>query len=363
MKNDYNTSAEKISNPSVSAEEHLKLMADYAPVMMWIAGLNKGYNYLNNGWQNFTGKTIEEGIGDGWSKLIHPDDVQKTLSAYKAHFDKQEPFKIQYRFHRHDGEYRWILNNGVPHYDEQGNFTGYIGSCIDISEIKELEERRNNFISAVSHEIKTPLTAMKVYIQILEDVLKSKNEPQVSELVSQISKQANRFTLLVKNLLDISKTEEDTSTYKKAEMHLDEVVKEVVEDCKKVSPDAVFKITGHTDAKVFADKDRIAAALKNLLNNAYKYAEPKEIIINLSRENGNAKVSVTNPGSVISAEFSKKVFEKYYRIPDRKNKTFPGIGIGLYITSQIIQNHDGDVWVDSDEAKGTIFSFTLPIIK
>ena len=77
MKNDYNTSAEKISNPSVSAEEHLKLMADYAPVMMWIAGLNKGYNYLNNGWQNFTGKTIEEGIGDGWSKLIHPDDVQK----------------------------------------------------------------------------------------------------------------------------------------------------------------------------------------------------------------------------------------------------------------------------------------------
>jgi two-component system CheB/CheR fusion protein len=363
MKNDFNTSAQKISDLSVSAEEYLKIMAESAPVMMWIAGLDKGYNYFNKSWQNFTGKTIEEGIGDSWNKMIHPDDVQKVVSVYKTHFDKQEPFKIEYRLQKHDGEYHWILNNGVPRYDEDGNFAGYIGFCIDISEIKELEERRNNFISAVSHEIKTPLTAMKVYIQILEDVLKNKNEPQINELVSQISKQANRFTLLVKNLLDISKTEEDISTYKKTEVQLDDVVHEAVEEYKKTSRDAEFEISGLSNAKVFADKDRLTVLLKNLLDNAYKYAEPKQINISLSEENGQAKVSVINRGSVIPEEFSKKVFEKYYRIPDKKNKTFPGIGIGLYIASQIVQNHDGDIWIESDEEKGTAIRFTLPIIK
>lgn len=364
MKNDSNTSSTKTaSSNSLSVKEQLRAMADNAPVMIWISDLDKGSYYFNNGWLNFTGRTTEEESGNSWRENIHPDDLQRWITTYTNHFERQEAFKIEYRLRRRNGDYRWVLDHAVPRYDAQGKFEGFIGSCVDISDIKELEDRRNSFISAVSHEIKTPLTTMKVYIQILEDVLKTKNDEQLTELVSHISKQANRFTDLVRNLLDISKTEEDFSSYKKTAVQLGDIVEEAFEEFKKNYADAKMDLKGYLDAKVFGDKERLSVAVKNILHNAIKYAEPREIIISVSKEGGKAKVSVSNPGSVIPAESSKKVFEKFYRVPDKKNKTFPGIGVGLYLTSEIIKNHEGEIWVESDTEKGTTICFTLPIIQ
>lgn len=364
MKNESNTASAKITSlNSLTVQEQFRIMADNAPVMIWISDLNKGSYYFNNGWLNFTGRTTEEESGNGWRENIHPDDLQRWIISYTNHFEKQEPFKIEYRLKRRDGEYRWVLDHAVPRYDANGKFEGFIGSCVDISDIKELEDRRNSFISAVSHEIKTPLTTMKVYIQILEDVLKTKNDEQLTGLVSQISKQANRFTDLVRNLLDISKTEEDFSSYKKADVQLDEIVEEAFEEFRKTYPDVKIELEGATNSKVFGDSERLSAAVKNILHNAVKYSEPKEVRINISKADNKAKVSVSNPGSVIPAESSKKVFEKFYRVPDKKNKTFPGIGVGLYLASEIVKNHGGEIWVESDTEKGTTICFTLPIIQ
>jgi len=130
------------------SEERFRLVADAAPVLIWMSGLDKLGTFFNKAWLEFTGRTMEQEIGNGWAEGVHPDDFQRCLQTYIAAFDARQPFGMQYRLRRHDGEYRWISDSGVPRYDAQKNFAGYIGSCVDITEfinkeqaLREFEER------------------------------------------------------------------------------------------------------------------------------------------------------------------------------------------------------------------------------
>jgi len=122
------------------SERRFRTMADNAPVLIWVAGLDKLCNYFNKVWLDFTGRSLEQEMGDGWAEGVHPDDLPRCFETYASAFDARESFVMEYRLRRHDGEYRWISDRGVPRYDEQGNFFGYIGSCIDITERHEMEE-------------------------------------------------------------------------------------------------------------------------------------------------------------------------------------------------------------------------------
>jgi PAS domain S-box-containing protein len=122
------------------AEQRFRLMANSAPVLIWISELDKLCTWFNKPWLTFTGRTMEQESGNGWAEGVHPDDLQRCLDVYVTHFDRRDPFEMDYRLRRHDGEYRWVSDTGVPRFDEQGDFVGYIGSCVDITERKRAEE-------------------------------------------------------------------------------------------------------------------------------------------------------------------------------------------------------------------------------
>ena len=133
--------AEKANQRSV---ERFRLMADNAPVLIWMSGIDKLCTWFNKPWLDFAGHTLEQELGNGWAENVHPDDLDRWLNAYVTAFDARRPFKMECRLKRHDGEYRWVLENGTPLYGDRGEFTGYIGSCIDITERKEIEKVLRN---------------------------------------------------------------------------------------------------------------------------------------------------------------------------------------------------------------------------
>jgi PAS domain S-box-containing protein len=118
-----------------------RLLIDHSPVMIWRANLMKQCDYFNPVWLDFTGRTFEQECGDGWVQGVHPDDLVRCLQIYTGSFDKRLPFEMEYRLRRHDGVYRWVFDRGVPYTDDYGNFLGYIGSCVDVSERREAERR------------------------------------------------------------------------------------------------------------------------------------------------------------------------------------------------------------------------------
>jgi len=122
-------------------EERFRTIADSAPVLIWMSGVDKRCTFFNKPWLDFTGRTAEQEMGNGWVDGVHPDDVEPCLQGYVEAFDARRPFVLQYRLRRHDGEYRWVLDHGVPRYDAHGSFAGYIGSCTDITERLLAEER------------------------------------------------------------------------------------------------------------------------------------------------------------------------------------------------------------------------------
>jgi PAS domain S-box-containing protein len=118
-----------------------RLLVDHSPVMIWRANLTKECDYFNPVWLDFTGRTMEQEMGNGWTEGVHPEDMARCLEIYTANFDKRLPFEMEYRLKRHDGVYRWIFDRGVPYTNDQGTFVGYIGSCVDVHERREAEQR------------------------------------------------------------------------------------------------------------------------------------------------------------------------------------------------------------------------------
>lgn len=122
------------------SEERFRLVANAAPVLIWMSGLDKLCNYFNQAWLEFTGRPFDAEVGKGWSEGVHPEDLESCLNTYAGAFDRRDPFRMEYRLRRNDGEYRWILDSGVPRFNQDGSFAGYIGSCVDVTEHKLAEE-------------------------------------------------------------------------------------------------------------------------------------------------------------------------------------------------------------------------------
>jgi formate hydrogenlyase transcriptional activator len=166
------TECKMAENRLRESEARFRTVADSAPVLIWMSGTDKLCNFFNQPWLDFTGRTLDQEMGNGWAESVHPDDLAGCLKMYLESFDARQPFVMQYRLKRHDGEYRWILDHGVPRFDVQGNFAGYIGSCVDVTERKQREEE---------------LQAALAEVKRLKDQLHQENEYLRQEVYSQLS--------------------------------------------------------------------------------------------------------------------------------------------------------------------------------
>jgi len=278
---------------------------------------------------------------------------------------------LEYRFRREDGEYRWVRETGIPRYSAEGTFEGYIGSCIDVHETKMHEQRKDDFIRMASHELKTPVTSIKGYVQLLltmfreHDLSKEGLYPQaIQTSLSTIDKQIIKLNRLMSELLDLSRIDSGKLELKMQNFDLNDLVKETVDDLQQTTKHQIL-VNNNADCKLFGDKDRISQVLLNLLTNAIKYSPKTDSIeINVCRPSQSiVSISVKDNGIGIDKKDHEKIFERFYRVEGKTEQTYPGFGIGLFIASEIINRHNGTISVESEKSKGATFTFTLPVAK
>lgn len=351
------------------SKEQFRQVADNAPVMIWMTDENKQCNFVNKGWLKFTGKTSEQELGFGWIEGMHPDDYSRCAEIFDDAFNSREGYSLEYRFRRADGTYRWLSETGAPRYSTEGKFEGYIGTCVDIHEMKVHEQRRDNFIKMASHELKTPITSIKGYVQLLLNMYKDHNENkgQVSTQAIQaslttIDKQIIKLNRLMSELLDLSRIDSDRLELHMQNFELNNLVSETVQDIQQTTKHEII-IKDGTICKVYGDRDRIGQVILNLLSNAIKYSpNTNSIELSIYQPAGNCvAVSVHDHGIGIDQEHHHKIFERFYRVEGKSEQTYPGFGIGLFIASEIIHRHNGTINVKSKRNEGSTFTFTLPV--
>ena len=228
----------------------------------------------------------------------------------------------------------------------------------------ELVHRKDDFLSIASHELKTPVTSLKAYTQLLQQHSKENSDAKRELMLSKMDSQIDKLTALINDLLDTSKMQQGELIYNKTFFQFDELITQIVNDLQMVTPTHRIIIENNTPVQLFADKERIGQVLNNLINNAIKYCpESKKIVINLRSRGPMAICTVQDFGNGIRKDQLNKIFERFYRITGDNLHTYPGLGLGLYISKEIIERHYGKIWVESEVGKGSSFHFGLPIAK
>jgi PAS domain S-box-containing protein len=245
----------------------------------------------------------------------------------------------------------WFIGNDIY-------FTAIIR---DITERKNIDQRKDDFITIAGHELRTPLSAIRIINQILQGMFT--DNPQALKYLAKIERQSEIEANLIDDLLNVSKIQTGKLEIHKEEFELRSLIEDVAETMQKTTQKHKIVLKGKTYAKIFTDKDRVAQVLTNFCTNAIKYS-PKEgkIIIELKKDKGNAIVSVIDFGIGIPKEHHHGIFKKFYRVYGSGNEGYPGLGMGLYISYQIIKLLNGNMWFESTpEKKGSTFYFSVPL--
>jgi two-component system, chemotaxis family, CheB/CheR fusion protein len=231
----------------------------------------------------------------------------------------------------------------------------------DITKRKMLEAQKEDFIGIASHELKTPVTSIKAYAEILEEIMAEKNDSVTASLVSKLGTQVDRLNDLIKELLDTTKISEGQLQLKRQHFDLNALINSRVEELQLISQKHQLRTSYCLDGIIAADPDLIAQAITNLISNAVKYSpNGGDVFIKTIRQVDSIKVSIQDFGIGIPESDKEKIFQRFFRVTSPSVQTFPGMGLGLYITAGIIHQHDGSISVESEPGNGSTFSFVLP---
>lgn len=341
------------------SREYFKVLADNIPVIIWTADPAGKLDYINRCWSEYTGYDIEESKVKQ-NELLHPDDLENSSAAWRQALKQKQKFEQEFRFKRNsDGAFRWHYSQAIPFKDEHGNISAWIGTNIDIDDQKKELEKKDEFIGVASHELKTPLTSLKGYVQLMEnqDNLTDEGKIYVSKAISSI----NKLQHLIDELLDASKIKAGKLKFNKNIFNLTELVEQCIENSNYMYPAYTIKKELKNNIMVNGNDERLEQVLMNLISNAVKYSsDQQQIVVRAETTDSSAIVSVIDSGIGMSESDQQSIFERFYRANDHDSTT-PGLGMGLYIASAIIKEHDGRISVKSKMNKGSEFSFSLPL--
>ena len=352
-------------------------VADTAPVMIWMSDPQKRGTFFNKGWLDFTGRALEEELGDGWTQSIHPEDMDRCLAVCGGAFRARRPFTIDYRMRRGDGRYRWVLDNGVPRHGADGTFLGYIGSCIDITERREAEldsARQRNELArlsrvavlgelsgALAHELNQPLAAILSNAQAAQRLLA--RQPADLDEIHSILGDVVEDDLRAREVITRLRLLLEKGEVRQQSIDLNEVVSGVL---RLVNSDLLLQgVTAHTDLApdlpaVSGDSVQIQQVLLNLiLNGCHAMTngdgrERKLALRTAARDSDGVLVTISDRGPGIPPTDLDRIFEPFF------TTHAGGMGLGLAVCRSIIGAHGGRLWATNDEGAGASFHFTLP---
>ncbi|MDR6784859.1 PAS domain S-box-containing protein [Pedobacter africanus] len=292
------------------------------------------------------------------------EDYRPTVyMMVEAALTKGARFELEYPVVRfHDGKLRWLRGLGTLQHDSNGADSFFAGIIIDITEHKEDEQRKNDFIAMVSHELKTPLTSMKGYVQVLLAKLRQREDNFSAGLLEKANIQIAKMTNMINGFLNISRLESGKIHINLQEFDLAELIGEAKEESLTtiISHNVIFDEVVPT--LVNADREKIAQVIHNLISNAVKYSPSNTTIaISATLLDAGVKVSVRDEGIGINTDDLPRIFDRYYRVEDNLI-SISGFGIGLYLCSEIIRRHNGEIWAESELGKGSVFNFVLPLV-
>jgi two-component system CheB/CheR fusion protein len=306
-------------------------------------------------------------------KVIYPDDRVRVEN--KINETLQDPklgeYDAEYRTVPIDGRVKWLKAKGRVYYDEDGKAIRFIGTLLDITfqkliddATRELLIKKDEFISIASHELRTPITSLKVALQMIERTT-SKNEEMkgLQSLVVKSLKQVDKLIELIKDLLDVTKMQAGKLELRKSEFNLGELIDECCGELQAQPKSHQLIVKGNANFDIYADRNRIEQVLVNLISNAIKYSpESDKVIIDVEQVDKGVKIAVTDFGIGIPQNKIPLIFDRFYRVDDH-NQKYAGLGLGLYISAEIVRRHKGQINIESKEGQGSTFWFVIPQVK
>lgn len=259
-------------------------------------------------------------------------------------------------------ERKWVKATGKVFLDTDGNPTEYSGMFMDITERKMDDIRKNDFIGMVSHELKTPLTSLSAYIQMLYAKAQKTEDDFTTNALEKANSQVKKMSAMINGFLNVSRLESGKIQLLKHEFSLDQLIKDVIEETQLTISSHLITLVPCESFKLVADREKIANVISNLLSNAIKYSpKGKAIEVRCELVAGSAQVSVKDEGMGIKQQDVDKLFSRFYRVNSKHTQHISGFGIGLYLCAEIIERHNGKIWVESKSGVGSTFYFALPL--
>ena len=288
-----------------------------------------------------------------------------VTDAVEANITSGEKFDLEYPLRGvHDEKLRWVRANGNLTYDTEGKPGYFTGVMHDITAHKQDEIRKNDFIAMVSHELRTPLTSLQAYVQMLTAKAKKDGDTFAVAALDKANLQVKKMTALINGFLNVSSFEAGKIYLNEETFEMNALLNDIIEEV------VLTATTGHnivllpgTALTVHGDRDKIGQVINNFLSNAIKYSpKGKSIEVSCKAADGMARVGVKDEGIGINPADQEKLFDRYYRIESVQTQHISGFGLGLYLSAEIIQRHNGKVWVESKPGKGATFYFSLPLL-
>jgi PAS domain S-box-containing protein len=375
----YDITKQKITEELlVESEYRYRTLADSGQALIWTSGTDKLCNYFNQVWLNFTGRSLEMELGNGWTAGVHPNDIDQCIETYNTAFDKRETFEMEYRLRNAIGEYVWIMDKGTPNYNFKGEFIGYLGHCFDISEIKEAEERihaknqelininaeKDKFFSIIAHDLRSPFNSFLGLTQIMAEDLNSLEMTEIQSFAISLSKSATNLYGLLENLLEWSGLQRGITGFAPESFSLNPKVVEIMSSVLESANNKGIqvKIIVASDLKIFADEKMLGSIIRNLASNAIKFTHKGgEIILRAkSVSNDTVEISISDSGIGMKKDLLEKLFKLNPNSSRIGTDGEPSTGLGLIICKDFIEKHGGRIWAESEEGKGSTFFFTFP---
>lgn len=352
------------------SEQRFRLVADAAPVLIWLCGTDALYQWFNQPWLTFTGRSMSQEVGKGWTEGVHPDDLDRCQQMYRIAFDARTGFSMEYRLRRNDGRFRWLIEHAVPRFSSNGVFDGFIGSCLDVTDYKnaetalrEADRRKDEFVATLAHELRNPLAPIFSGLEVLQMI---GEKGRVEQVRSMMERQLHQMTRLIDDLLDVGRLTTGKLELRTERVQLREVIVAALETSQPV-----IEQHGHQlevvipESPIFVDGDplRLAQVVSNLITNSAKYtSRGGRIRVSIASDDVRAVIAVADNGIGLPPPMLESVFGMFTQMDRRLEKSSGGLGIGLSLAKRLVEMHGGTIEAFSEgEGRGSEFSVRLPI--